>query len=70
MERKRQSLVVWPLLVLVGSIAGGLFGSKVSAAADTTQREDLAQEVASFTRAYALVEDNFAGPVSAGQGHL
>jgi carboxyl-terminal processing protease len=67
MERKRQSLVVWPVLVLVCSVAGGLFGSKVSAAADTVPGEDLAQEVAGFTRAYALVEDNFAGPVSADQ---
>jgi carboxyl-terminal processing protease len=51
----------------VCSVAGGLFGSKVSEAADNSQSEDIGQEVANFTKAYALVEDNFAGPVSADQ---
>jgi carboxyl-terminal processing protease len=62
MERKR-SLFVLPLLVLGGALAGGLFGPKVKAA-DTTS-EDLSRTVSGFTRAYALVEDNFATPVSA-----
>jgi carboxyl-terminal processing protease len=62
MERKR-SLFILPLLVLGGALAGGIFGPKVKAA-DTTS-EDLSRTVAGFTRAYALVEDNFASPVSA-----
>ena len=62
MERKR-SLFILPLLVFGCAFAGGLFGPKVKAA--DTASDNLSQTVASFTRAYALVEDNFAAPVSA-----
>jgi carboxyl-terminal processing protease len=62
MERKR-SLFVLPVLVFGCAFAGGLFGTKVKAA--DTAPDNLSQTVASFTRAYALVEDNFAGPISA-----
>src|ERR1035438_2719750 len=62
MERKKRSLFVLPLLVFGCSFAGGLFGPKVKAA--VTASDDLTQAVASFAKAYAVVEDNFAGPVS------
>src|ERR1017187_9980117 len=65
MERKRRSLFVLPLLVFGCSLAGGLFGPKVKAA--VTASDDLNQAVASFTKAYAVVEDNFAGSVSPDQ---
>jgi carboxyl-terminal processing protease len=61
MERKR-SLFVLPVLVIGGAFVGGLFGTKVKAA--VAGSDDLNQAVASFTKAYAVVEDNFAGPVS------
>jgi carboxyl-terminal processing protease len=60
MERKR-SLFVLPILVLVSSIVGGLFGTKVKA--QVRASDSLTQAVSSFTKAYAVVEDNFAGPV-------
>ena len=62
MERKR-SLFVLPLLVLVCSFAGGLVGTKVKAADSAS--DGMSHAVANFTKAYAVVEDNFAGPVSA-----
>jgi carboxyl-terminal processing protease len=65
MERKRRSLFILPLLVFGCSLAGGLFGPKVKAA--VTASDDLNQAVAGFTKAYATVEDNFAGPVSPAQ---
>ncbi len=67
MGRKRGSLVFLPLVVFACSVAGGLSGSKVGAAAAASQGDDLSQEVASFTKAFAIVEDNFAAPVDAGQ---
>ena len=62
MERKKRSLFVLPVLVFVCSFAGGLFGTRVKAAVNAS--DDPSQMVASFTKAYAVVEDNFAGPVS------
>jgi carboxyl-terminal processing protease len=63
MPQKRRSLVVVPLVVFFCSLAGGFFGSRVSVAA-ASQGDDLPGDVGSFTRAYALVEQNFADPVS------
>ena len=62
MERKKRSLFVLPLLVLGCSMASGLFGPRVKAAAAAS--DNLTRAVASFAKAYAVVEDNFAGPVS------
>ena len=64
MERKR-SLFVLPLLVLASSFVGGLFGTKVQAQIKVS--DSLSKAVSSFTKAYAVVEDNFAGPVSPDQ---
>jgi len=67
MAQKRRSLYVLPLIVLVCSIAGGFYGPQVQAepvvASDDTAQLD--QDVANFTKALALVEQNFAEPVSA-----
>ena len=64
MERKR-SLFVLPLLVVVSAFVGGLFGTKVKAQIKAS--DSLSQAVSGFTKAYAVVEDNFAGPVSPSQ---
>ncbi len=66
MAQKRRSLLVLPLIVLVCSIAGGFYGPQVQAeAADPSDTAELDQDVASFTKVLALVEQNFAEPVSA-----
>jgi len=67
MAQKRRSLYVLPLIVLVCSIAGGFYGPQVQAEPVPTSddTEQLDQDVASFTKVLALVEQNFAQPVSA-----
>jgi carboxyl-terminal processing protease len=67
MAQKRRSLYVLPLIVLVCSIAGGFYGPQVQAepVATSEDTEQLDQDVANFTKVLALVEQNFAEPVSA-----
>ena len=68
MAQKRRSLYVLPLIVLVCSIAGGFYGPQVqaeSAVAAPADTEELDRDVANFTKVLALVEQNFAQPVSA-----
>ena len=65
MAQKRRSLYVLPLIVLVCSVAGGFYGPQVQAeSAAPSGTEELDQDVASFTKVLALVEQNFAEPVS------
>src|ERR1035441_2725123 len=66
MAQKRRSLLVLPLIVLVCSIAGGFYGPQVQAeSAEPSDTAELDQDVASFTKVLALVDQNFAEPVSA-----
>jgi carboxyl-terminal processing protease len=62
MARKRLSLFVLPLVVLVCSIAGGFYGPRVQAVAAASAEDQAATEkdVTRFTRFYAVVEQNFA----------
>ncbi len=62
MERKSHSLFVLPVLIVVGAFIGGVFGTKVHAAAAA---DGPTQAVSAFTKAYALVEENFAQPLDA-----
>jgi carboxyl-terminal processing protease len=65
MAQKRRSLYVLPLIVLVCSIAGGFWGPQVQAESATpSDAAELDRDVASFTKVLALVEQNFAEPVS------
>jgi carboxyl-terminal processing protease len=67
MARKRLSFFVFPLIVLVFSVLGGFYGPRIpvaSAATDTdTPDRILNQEVDTFARFYAVVEQNAADPV-------
>ena len=66
MTSKRRSLLYIPLLVLLCSILGGVFGPEgVSAAAAAAGNEDdIKSSIKSFTRVYDLVEQNFADKVT------
>src|SRR5579872_4160048 len=65
MAQKRRSLFVLPLIVLVFSVLGGLYGSRVQVAAAASDAEigSLGKDVDSFTKALTLVQQNFAEPV-------
>ena len=65
MAQKRRSLFILPLIVLVFSILGGFYGPRVQVAAAASDAEAISyhKEMESFTKALALVEQNFAEPV-------
>jgi carboxyl-terminal processing protease len=72
MAQKRRSLFVLPLIVLIFSILGGFYGPRVQLAAAAVSDPDPESEAITFDRdldtvakVYALVEQNFAEPVSA-----
>jgi len=66
MAQKRRSLYVLPLIVLVCSIAADSMGLRSRRSRSTLPiRRKLDQDVASFTKVLALVEQNFAEHVSA-----
>ena len=59
---------VWlvPLIILICSVAGGVFGQQgVAAAAAAGPEDDIKASLKSFTKLYELVEDNFADKVTA-----
>ena len=73
MAQPRRSLFVLPLIVLIFSILGGSYGPRVqlaAAAADAdpgpeAEAVSFDRDMDSVTRAFALVQQNFAEPVSA-----
>ncbi len=66
MAQKRRSLLYFPLVILACALLGGLYGPRMDvAAAATTDDNDVKTSIKSFTKAYNLVEENFADPVSA-----
>jgi carboxyl-terminal processing protease len=65
MPQKRRSFLVFPLIILVCAALGGFYGPRIQvAAAATVAADDLPRDVESFTKAYSLVEQNFADAVS------
>ena len=65
MAQKRRSLFVLPVVVLACSIAGGFYGPRIQVASAASTTDGLEAEVDGFSKALALVEQNFANPVSA-----
>src|SRR5579872_1707294 len=65
MPHKRRSLFVFPLIVLICALLGGFYGPRIQVAAAAGQTDELSRDVESFTKAYSLVEQNFADSVNA-----
>lgn len=65
MPHKRRSLFVFPLIILICALLGGFYGPRIQVAAAATQTDELSRNVESFTKAYSLVEQNFADSVNA-----
>ena len=62
MAQKRRSLLFIPLVVLLCSVLGGIYGPRirVAAAASTEDSNDVDASLKAFTRVYDVVEQNFA----------
>jgi len=71
MAQPRRSLFVLPLIVLIFSILGGFYGPRVQLAAAAPDPDPESEAITfdrdmdSVTRVFALVQQNFAEPVSA-----
>jgi carboxyl-terminal processing protease len=65
MAQKRRSLFVLPLIIFACSLLGGIYGPRIGVAAAASDTDDLRKNLDSFTKVYALVEQNFADPVNA-----
>ncbi len=65
MASRRRSFFVYPLIIVVCSLLGGLYAPGVEGAAPSpASDDDIRSSVAQFTKVYALVEKNFADPVA------
>ena len=63
MASRRRSLFLISVVVLSCSLAGGIYGQRVQAAA-SQKDDDVKASLKAFTKAYGLVEENFADPVT------
>jgi len=64
MASRRRFFLVYPLIILACSLLGGLYAPGLEgAAASASSDDDVSASVRDFTKAYALVEKNFAEPV-------
>jgi carboxyl-terminal processing protease len=64
MARHRRILFVLPAVILGSSIVGGVYGPALTSASAASSEDDTRAAVDSFTKVYALVEQNFADPVT------
>ena len=64
MAQKRRSFFLLPLVVFLCAVLGGIYGPRIQVAAAATENDELSSDVQNFTKAYALVEQNFADPVN------
>jgi carboxyl-terminal processing protease len=63
MAHKRRWLFLFPITILVCSVLGGLYGPEIEVASAASEADEIRKNLDSFTKAYALVEQNFADPV-------
>jgi carboxyl-terminal processing protease len=68
MAHKRRSLFLIPLFIIICSIGGGIFSSRLITASAASSEDDVKASVRNFTKVYGLVEENFADPVTPDRG--
>jgi carboxyl-terminal processing protease len=62
----RRSVFLFPAVIVACSVLGGVFGPNLTSAASAASSEDdVKASVNGFTKVYALVENNFADPLTA-----
>lgn len=65
MARSRASWILIPLLVVLCSVLGGVFGPELDEVNAATTEDDIKAGLRVFSKVYEAVEDNFADKVSA-----
>ena len=63
----RRSLLLYPAVVGICSVLGGLYGPGVTGVAAASE-DDVSQTLKTFTKVYTLVEGNFADKVTSDKG--
>ncbi len=62
----RRSVFLYPAVIVACSVLGGIFGPDLTSAASAASSEDdVKASVNGFTKVYALIERNFADPLTA-----
>ena len=64
MATRRRSLLVAPLIILLCSMLGGLYGPTIAGASAASSEDDIKSSLKSFTKVLNLVEENFADKVT------
>ena len=64
MVNKRRSFLVAPLIVLLCSMLGGMYGPTIAGASAASSEDDIKSSLKSFTKVLNLVEENFADKVT------
>jgi carboxyl-terminal processing protease len=64
MAQKRRSLISFLIVIAVCSLLGGLYGPRIEIASAANE-DDVRSNLRVFSKAYTVVEENFAEPVNA-----
>jgi carboxyl-terminal processing protease len=64
MAQKRRSVLVFFSTIAICAVLGGVYGPRVEVASAASDDDSTKSSIKAFTKAYSLVEENFADPVN------
>ncbi len=64
MAQKRRSFFLFLSTIAIFAVLGGVYGPRVEVASAASDEDSISTSEKSFTKVYALVEENFADPVN------
>ena len=64
MAQKRRSVLLFVSTIGICAVLGGVYGPRVEVASAASDEDGIRASFKTFTKAYSLVEENFADPVS------
>src|ERR1700683_1117523 len=64
MAQKRRSFFLFLSTIAIFAVLGGVYGPRVEVASAASDEDSMRASEKSFTKVYALVEENFADPVN------
>lgn len=64
MAQKRRSVLLFFSTIAICAVLGGVYGPRVEVASAASDQDGISTSFKTFTKAYSLVEENFADPVN------
>src|SRR6516225_10113868 len=64
MAQKRRSVLVFFSTIAICAVLGGVYGPRVEVASAASDDDSTKSSIKAFTKAYNVVEENFADPVN------